>query len=68
MSTWVLKEEINIHRKGKIMGISIAIIKMKKNNLKIIVFFTAPRLLQFKFFSQPHDSQAEEEHYEKQEH
>jgi hypothetical protein len=32
MSTWVLREDMNIHKKGKIMGITMSRINMKKNN------------------------------------
>jgi hypothetical protein len=32
MSTWVLKEDINIHRKGKIMGITMMRINVKKKS------------------------------------
>jgi hypothetical protein len=41
ISTWVLKEDMNIHKKGKTMGMRITNINMKKKSLKAQDFFTA---------------------------
>jgi hypothetical protein len=42
ISTWVLKEETNIQKKGKSMGITIIKIRMKKNKLNQKGLFMLP--------------------------